>query len=102
VSTSIGIVLLPMDEEKQLKFVINRIKEIRTQKRISQLELSTISNLSQSFLASIEKGKKQPSVLTLLRIAKALDVSPKAFFPEIKTKSKEETKEIIVDLVRSL
>ena len=101
-STSIGIVLLPMDEEKQLKFVISRIKEIRTQKRISQLELSTISNLSQSFLASIEKGKKQPSVLTLLRIAKALDVSPKVFFPEIKTKSKEETKEIIVDLVRSL
>jgi len=91
-----------MDEEKQLKFVISRIKEIRTQKRISQLELSTISNLSQSFLASIEKGKKQPSVLTLLRIAKALDVSPKTFFPEIKTKSKEETKEIIVDLVRSL
>ena len=91
-----------MDEEEQLQFVINRIKEIRTQKHISQLELSNISNLSQSFLASIEKGRKQPSVLTLIRIAKALGVSPKIFFPEIKKKSKEETKEIIVDLVRSL
>jgi len=91
-----------MVEEEQLRFVINRIKEIRTQKRISQLELSTTSNLSQSFLASVENGKKQPSVLTLLRIAKALDVSPKIFFPEINAKSKEETKQTIVDLVHSL
>ena len=91
-----------MDEEKQLKFVINKIKEIRIQKRISQLELSTISNLSQSFLASVENGKKQPSVLTLIRIAKALNVNPKIFFPDIDKKSKEETKETIVNLVRSL
>ena len=91
-----------MDEEAQLNFVINKIKEIRIQKRISQLELSTISNLSQSFLASIEKGRKQPSVLTLLRIAKALDVNPRIFFPNTEKKSKEETKELIVDLIRSL
>jgi transcriptional regulator with XRE-family HTH domain len=46
-----------MEEKEQLEFVINRIREIRIRKRISQLELSTISNLSQSFLASVEKGK---------------------------------------------
>ena len=91
-----------MDEEEQLKYVIDRIKEIRRQKRISQLELSTISNLSQSFLASVENGKKQPSVLTLLRIAKALDVNPKIFFPDTAPQSKDETKELIVNLVRSL
>ena len=91
-----------MDEEAQLNFVINKIKEIRIQKRISQLELSGISNLSQSFLASIEKGRKQPSVLTLLRIAKALSVNPRIFFPDTEKKSKEETKELIVDLIRSL
>ena len=91
-----------MDEEEQLKFVITRIKEVRRQKRISQLELSTISNLSQSFLASVENGKKQPSVLTLLRIAKALDVSPKIFFPDTEIKSKDDTKEQIINLVRSL
>jgi len=91
-----------MDEEEQLKFVIGRIKEIRRQKRVSQLELSTISNLSQSFLASVENGKKQPSVLTLLRIAKALDVNPKIFFPETVPQSKDETKEVIINLIRSL
>jgi transcriptional regulator with XRE-family HTH domain len=90
------------DENEQLQYVIRRIKEIRKQKSMSQLELSVESNLSLSFLASVEKGKKQPSVLTLLRIASALDVNPKIFFPETVNGSKEETKNAIIDLVRSL
>jgi len=90
------------EEQKQLQYVISKIRDIRVQKSISQLELSVKSNLSQSFLASIEKGKKQPSVLTLLRIANALDVSPKCFFPANENNSKDEVKETIIDLVRSL
>ena len=87
---------------EQLQFVINRIKQIRIQKSMSQLELSVKSNLSQSFLASIERGKKQPSVLTLLRIASALDVNPKHFFPDSEVKSKDEIKDTIINLVRSM
>jgi transcriptional regulator with XRE-family HTH domain len=90
------------DVNKQLQYVIGRIKEIRTQKSISQLELSMRSNLSQSFLASVEKGKKQPSVLTLLRLASALEVSPKSFFPESEDTPKDEIKDTIINLVRSL
>jgi transcriptional regulator with XRE-family HTH domain len=90
------------EEKKQLEYVIGRIKEIRTQKSISQLELSVKSNMSQSFLASLEKGKKQPSVLTLLRLASALEVSPKSFFPENKNSPKDEIKDAIISLVRSL
>jgi transcriptional regulator with XRE-family HTH domain len=90
------------DVNKQLQYVISRIKEIRTQKSISQLELSVRSNLSQSFLASVEKGKKQPSVLTLLRLAAALEVSPKSFFPESEDTPKDEIKDTIINLVRSL
>ena len=90
------------DINKQLQYVISRIREIRTQKSISQLELSLKSNLSQSFLASLEKGKKQPSVLTLLRLASALEVSPKSFFPESENMQKDEIKDTIINLVRSL
>ena len=90
------------DVQKQLQYVIGRIKEIRAQKSISQLELSVKSNLSQSFLASVETGKKHPSVLTLLRIATALEVSPKNFFAENKDAPKDEIKDAIINLVRSL
>ena len=90
------------ETKKQLQYVVGRIREIRVQKSISQLELSVKTNMSQSFLASVEKGKKQPSVLTLLRIASALEVSPKIFFPETEKNPKEEIKDTIINLVRSL
>jgi len=91
-----------MEELEQLKFVVSKIRDIRKQKSVSQLELASRTNMSQSFLASMETGKKQPSVLTLLRIANALNVDPKSFFPDCGDKSKEEIKEIIVNLIRSL
>jgi len=91
-----------MDTNEQLQYVIGRIKELRTQKSISQLDLSAKAGLSQSFLASLEKGKKKPSVETLLKIASALEVSPKSFFPENDEKPKDEIKDAIISLVRSL
>ena len=42
-------------------------------KKISQLELANIANFSQSFLANVESEKKKPSLLTILRIAEALN-----------------------------
>jgi transcriptional regulator with XRE-family HTH domain len=88
-----------MDIGEQLQYVIDKIKSIRRIKGVSQMELSLRSNLSQSFIATIEKGKKQPSVLTLLRIAKALEVNPQDFFPESLI---FDTKEHKIDKIRNL
>ena len=46
------------------------------------MELSLRSNLSQSFVANLEKGKKMPSVHTILKIADAMNVNAKDFFPD--------------------
>jgi len=92
-----------MDIMKQLHYVIDKIKVIRKKKGISQMELSLRSNLSQSFIANIEKGKKQPSVITLIRIADALDVNPQEFFPEYTSiNTKEHVKEKIQKLLELL
>ena len=45
--------------EDDMNFVINKIREIRIEKKISQLELANIANFSQSFLANVESGKKK-------------------------------------------
>ena len=97
--------------EIQLKGIVERMREIRISKSMSQLELSLQANLSQSFLACVESGKKQPSVMTLLRIAKALKVHPSLFFEEEESVSRcgkasseeiEEIKDQIIKFVRTL
>jgi len=89
-----------MDINEQLQYIIDKIKEIRIRNGVSQMELSLRSNLSQSFIANLEKGKKHPSVLTLIRIADALNVNPHDFFPvSIEPNTKEQTKEKIRNLL---
>lgn len=89
-----------MDYENELAKVIERIKKIRIEKGISQLELANTANFSQSFLANVENGKKKPSVMTIIRIANALNVSPREFFPEYREeKSKEKIKTEIIKLI---
>ena len=92
-----------MDIGEQLEYIIAKIKSIRIKKGISQMELSLRSNMSQSFIANIEKGKKQPSVFTLLKIAAALEVNPQDFFPEsFVSDTKKQTKEKIHKLIELL
>jgi transcriptional regulator with XRE-family HTH domain len=74
----------------------------RIEKKISQLELSLRSQLSASFIASIETGKKQPSLLTVIKIADALEVSPKVFFPESAGLSKRQIKDEIIGLLETI
>ena len=99
-SISIEHYFYTMDINAQLYYIINKIKEIRVKNGVSQMELSLRSNLSQSFIANLEKGKKQPSVLTLLRIANALNVNSQDFFPETQDiNTKEQIKDKICKLL---
>jgi len=103
VSISIEHYFKSMDINKQLEYIIERMKVIRIKSGVSQMELSLRSSLSQSFIANLEKGKKQPSVLTLIRIAGALNVNPQDFFPEpIDFNTKEQIKEKIRKLLELL
>ena len=90
-----------MDITGELQYVIDQVKKMRVRKGISQMELSLRSNLSQSFVANLEKGKKQPSVLTLIRIAAALGMSARDFFPPPDT-GKREIKQEIINLLEYL
>ena len=70
------------------------------------MELCLRANMSQGFLTNIETGKKEPSALTLIRIAQALEVSPREFFPESENNSdinvKTEIKNEIIELLTKL
>lgn len=64
-------------DEKYLKSVGKRIKEIRKEKGISTHDLSYESNISRSQINSIEKGDINTSICTLKAIADAMGLKVK-------------------------
>ncbi len=59
-----------------LKALAARIKELRLAKNLSQEELSFRSGLHRTALSLIERGERDPKLITLLKVAeKGLGIS---------------------------
>lgn len=58
----------------------NKLQEIRWKKNWSQKYLSMRSQVPQSVISEIENGNEIPSVLTALKLAKALSVNVEDIF----------------------
>jgi transcriptional regulator with XRE-family HTH domain len=56
------------------------IRERRLSKDLTLVDLADKSGLSQPFLSQVENGRARPSLMSLHRIADALDTTPQAFF----------------------
>jgi len=66
------------NEHSEKEYLISlgkRIKGIRLQKKISQTEIAYRCGFDKSNYNTIESGKRNPTIISLLKIAKALDIS---------------------------
>lgn len=54
-----------------------REKRIKGDKKMTQEELALEAGLNRAYIGYIERGERNPSTDTLVKIAKALKVSPK-------------------------
>ncbi len=52
------------------------IRTLRKEKNASQEKLAADSDLQRSFISRLERGKAQPTLVTIFELAKALDVEP--------------------------
>jgi transcriptional regulator with XRE-family HTH domain len=52
----------------------SNIQRLRREKKLSQEELADRARIHQTYLSGVESGKRNPSVLVLDRISKALGV----------------------------
>lgn len=57
-----------------------RIKELRDVANMSQKDLSFAADLDRSYIASIENGQRNVSIVNIEKIATALGVSLTTFF----------------------
>ena len=62
-----------------------RIRYLRKQKGMSQLDLALEAGINKNYISDLERGSRNPSLLILERIAKALDVSLENLFQGIET-----------------
>jgi putative transcriptional regulator len=53
----------------------NRIREVRKQKGLRQIDLAKMVGVFQSKISEIECGKRKPSIYLARKIAKALEVN---------------------------
>lgn len=82
------------------KIIISRLKAERERQKLSQLEVAYRSGVSQNMIAYIEKGKRTPTISTMLKICYALEMNPSDLFKE--DHSKEDIKNQIITLLNRL
>ena len=57
-----------------------RVRELRTQKGLSQEALALACDLDRTYIGGIERGERNVSLVNIHKIAAALDVSAKELF----------------------
>lgn len=63
--------------EKDIKLVLlgKRIREIRIQKEMTQSEIAERSGVASNYIAMLERGERNPTYLTLLKIAEGFGMN---------------------------
>ena len=56
------------------------VRKQRLEKRISQEQLAALTNLHRTYIGGIERGERNPSLLNISKIAKALNVPINTLF----------------------
>jgi len=73
------------DGHKQMKDIReifgDRMKEIRLGKGVSQEALAAAADLHRTYVSSVERGERNVSIVNIARLAEALDVPIREFFP---------------------
>ena len=71
------------EEEKLLIEFGNRLKALRINKNLSQEKFAEITRLDRTYISGLERGKRNPSFICLLKLAKCLNSPIADLFPEV-------------------
>lgn len=69
--------------KKDLQKFGKRLKALRLDHNLTQLELAEILDMSPNFIGMIERGERNTTVENVFKIARALNVKPSNMFEEL-------------------
>jgi transcriptional regulator with XRE-family HTH domain len=72
-------------ESRALKMFGSKVRELRKERGMSQEALADAANVNRSYLSEIEQGIVSPTIVVVLRLAKAFDVPAAALVDDFTT-----------------
>jgi transcriptional regulator with XRE-family HTH domain len=60
------------------------VRELRTERKLSQEDLAEVADLHRNYISQIECGRRNVSLLNILKIARALGVRPAKLIDELR------------------
>ena len=69
--------------KKDLKKFGKRLKFLRLERHLTQLELAEILDMSPNFIGMIERGERNTTVENVFKIARALGIKPSNLFEDL-------------------
>ncbi|OZH52969.1 DNA-binding protein [Hydrocoleum sp. CS-953] len=65
-----------VSEYIELKIFGQQVRKLRQAKGLSQEKLAELAGLHRNYIGGIERGERNVALLNILRLARALEVSP--------------------------
>jgi transcriptional regulator with XRE-family HTH domain len=75
-----------MEKQRVQKLFGEVISEVRLSKNLKQSEVAEKGRLDVTYVSDLERGKYMPSLLTVLKLAKGLDVQPQKLINALQKK----------------
>lgn len=69
--------------KKDLQKFGKRLKALRLDHNLTQLELAEILDMSPNFIGMIERGERNTTVENVFKISRALNIKPNNLFEEL-------------------
>ncbi len=76
-----------------------KVKEIRSKRGITQDQLSERMDINSKYLSSIERGKENPTLNTLIKLSQSLEVNLDEIFSFVEIEDPDARKSLIISLL---
>ena len=68
-----------------LRLFGERLRELRTERNLSQESLAELAGLDRNYIGQIERAERNVALVNIVKIAKALQIEPAVFFQPFTT-----------------